>query len=510
MAAVLEHLTGRCRGQFSWITTRDAAAWITPGERFVIADPAEARTGEQVARIRQNANHFEIEATPDCTLWINREPITRAVLAHGDMIEFGETGPLSRIRVYDERHHPNVTISQIVSDARSYLRASRKTPLRRGANAVATVIRRILFETTVLFRMTVFAALCVGGVLGYLQYRANVDFRTALADTTLQNDALAAALSQAQQEALHPGDLDQLRADLRASVSENADRLAQLEAQGGAATKVIAEATGAVAFIQGGYGLRHRATGRMLRRVMGPDGLPQMSRTGQPMLSLDGDGPIAEVQYTGTGFLLDDTGLLATNRHVALPWENNPGAMAGSDKMEPVMIRYQAYFPGQAAPVVLSTVAVSDAVDLAFARMEGAVPDRDGLRLAPAPPDPGAAVIVMGYPTGLRSLLAQSGEAFLAQLQAGGETGFWAVAQQLAEAELIAPLSSRGIVGRAGETTIVYDAETTHGGSGGPVLDATGAVVAVNTAIIPEFGGSNLGVPAAYIDALLAAMRTSQ
>ncbi len=46
-------------------------------------------------------------------------------------------------------------------------------------------------------------------------------------------------------------------------------------------------------------------------------------------------------------------------------------------------------------------------------------------------------------------------------------------------------------------------AETTHGGSGGPMLNVDGRVVAVNTAILPEYGGFNLGVPAANIRALL-------
>lgn len=57
---------------------------------------------------------------------------------------------------------------------------------------------------------------------------------------------------------------------------------------------------------------------------------------------------------------------------------------------------------------------------------------------------------------------------------------------------------------------MVYDAETTHGGSGGPVLNMQGEVVAVNTAIIPEFGGSNLGVPAEHIRALLAVAQETQ
>ena len=55
-----------------------------------------------------------------------------------------------------------------------------------------------------------------------------------------------------------------------------------------------------------------------------------------------------------------------------------------------------------------------------------------------------------------------------------------------------------------GPATFVYDADTTLGGSGGPVLDIRGAVVAVNAAILPEYGGSNLGVPVASVRALLA------
>ena len=39
-------------------------------------------------------------------------------------------------------------------------------------------------------------------------------------------------------------------------------------------------------------------------------------------------------------------------------------------------------------------------------------------------------------------------------------------------------------------------AETTRGGSGGPVLSLSGEVVAVTSAVVTEFGGSNIGVPA--------------
>ena len=46
---------------------------------------------------------------------------------------------------------------------------------------------------------------------------------------------------------------------------------------------------------------------------------------------------------------------------------------------------------------------------------------------------------------------------------------------------------------------MVYDAGTTYGGSGGPVLNMQGEVIAVNTSIMEGFSGANLGLPTARI-----------
>jgi len=120
------------------------------------------------------------------------------------------------------------------------------------------------------------------------------------------------------------------------------------------------------------------------------------------------------------------------------------------------------------------------------------------LPLSTEPPTPGEAAVLLGFPTGIRALLARAGDAFVARLsgQTGVDLDHATVA--LAKAGLIQPLASRGIVGQVSGEAIVYDAQTAAGGSGGPVLNLKGNVMAINRSTLPEFGGSNIGVPARH------------
>ena len=111
---------------------------------------------------------------------------------------------------------------------------------------------------------------------------------------------------------------------------------------------------------------------------------------------------------------------------------------------------------------------------------------------------------MLGYPTGMRALLARTDEGFVQELRDADEMSFWTAARRLSEAGRIGPLATRGIDGQVSATVVVYDAETASGGSGGPVVGLDGEVAAVNTAIMPEFGGSNLGVPTQRARRLLA------
>ena len=73
-------------------------------------------------------------------------------------------------------------------------------------------------------------------------------------------------------------------------------------------------------------------------------------------------------------------------------------------------------------------------------------------------------------------------------------------AEELAKRNLIRPLITQGHIGDVLPDKIVFDAQTTSGGSGGPLFNREGKVVGVTVAILKGFGGSNFGIP----DALLA------
>jgi len=303
---------------------------------------------------------------------------------------------------------------------------------------------------------------------------------------------------------LRLSDLDTLRQELDHLLTSAADRLDLLEKRSAASTRVIAQSTRSIVFLQGAYGFRDTASDRMLRYKVNDDGRPLFSYRGEPLLTLEGDGELAERQFTGTAFVVSADGALLTNRHVAKPWEDDTRLETMAEQgMEPVLIKFVGHLPYVDKSFPVRLLKASDESDLAILLCGEVVSNLHHLSLSDRPLKPGDEVIVMGYPTGLRSMLAQTGDTFLAALQEDEDLDFWAVAERLSKSEFIRPLSSRGIVGQITTNTVVYDADTTHGGSGGPVLDINGEVVAVNTAIIPEYGGSNFGVPVEQVRRLL-------
>ena len=118
-------------------------------------------------------------------------------------------------------------------------------------------------------------------------------------------------------------------------------------------------------------------------------------------------------------------------------------------------------------------------------------------RLAAAP------VVLLGYPTALDAILARAGAETLQSIAAASKGDPKQVMEELARRHLIRPVTTQGHIGDVLPDKIVYDAQTTSGGSGGPLFNNEGKVIGINFAMVREFGGSNFAIPVGYGKALL-------
>ena len=168
-----------------------------------------------------------------------------------------------------------------------------------------------------------------------------------------------------------------------------------------------------------------------------------------------------------------EDGLLVTTAHLATPWGyESPARVLVERGFTPVMHRQLGYLPGLEAPFDVELALASGEADLAVLRSDAGVA-MSPLALGDTAPEPGEDVIVLGYPTGLRALLARTSPQAVDSVMADSEQTFWSMARRLAEGGHIQPLATRGIVGQVTSTTVVYDAVTTHGAVAGQSSDST-------------------------------------
>lgn len=217
-----------------------------------------------------------------------------------------------------------------------------------------------------------------------------------------------------------------------------------------------------------------------------------------------GHPPELRARVSGTGFVVA-AGLLATNRHVAEPWYQDPDSAILLHKgATPHLEKLLAFFPGLPAPVNLTPAALSAQGDLAVLHIEDSrlVQQLRPLPLAGAIPSPGELVSVVGYPMGVLGMVAKSPPAVYERLAFRRDDQ--GAASELAALSLIRPSATCGHLGDVVGDKLIYDAPTAHGGSGGPVFDSQGEVIGVNAAYIDGFSGGTLGISVRALRPLIA------
>ena len=215
--------------------------------------------------------------------------------------------------------------------------------------------------------------------------------------------------------------------------------------------------------------------------------------------------PALRARISGTGFVVAD-GLLATNRHVAEPWYQDPESDALIKKgASPQLEKLVAFFPGVPAPVTITPVAFSANGDVAVLTIEDAhgVHQLRPLPLAPETPNPGELVAVIGYPMGVLGMVAKSPPAVYQRLALRHDD--IGAASELAALSLIRPSATCGHLGDVVGDKLIYDAPTAHGGSGGPVFNSRGQVIGINAAYLDGFSGGTMGISVEALRPLITA-----
>jgi len=284
-------------------------------------------------------------------------------------------------------------------------------------------------------------------------------------------------------------------------------RLQKLETEGKVAQTIIQSYEPSVCLIHVILGFRDHTTGLSLHYAgVSSSGEPTTDQHNNPLVSLTGSGPEVHLDAFGTGFLVSTAGQILTNHHVAEPWWQNDDLKEMLDQgLEPTIAEMTAYFPGITHGIAISTEKVSSAADVAILKGNVSELGIKQVALADAPRSAvrGEAIVLLGYPTALDAILARTGAETLQSIATASKGDPKQVVEELARRNLIRPITTQGHIGDVLPDKIVYDAQTTSGGSGGPLFNIEGKVIGINFAMVREFGGSNFAVPVGFGKSLL-------
>ena len=324
------------------------------------------------------------------------------------------------------------------------------------------------------------------------------------ADLLQQKENLQQQAETLRQKISQPngGDVTELQRQL----DEATGRLSKIEGQSQAAEVVIRSSAPSVCLLHVSVAFDEKESGRRLRYGgIDSDGTPLKDSDGNPVYTTEGRGPEVRADFFGTGFIVGE-GKILTNHHVVQPWwQNDELAGALQQGLQPVIADMMAYFPAATNGIPMAISRISEEADLALIHGDLSELGRPSLKLNPGKEAAvsGEALISVGYATGLDAILARAGDETVEQIvkTSGGDPKL--VLAELARRKLIRPLVTQGHVGDVLPDKIVYDAQTTSGGSGGPLLIRDGEVIGVTFAVVRGFGGSNFGVPIRYAAPLL-------
>src|SRR5438093_4068753 len=433
------------------------------------------------------------------------------------------------------RVRSQVRSKYIADECRERLRLAEEN--RSAAQQVVTAVNEER-RTLRVGGLAAVAVLIVAGLVFFFFYRRTQEQNTRVyaAISRLQTGVLTEQkLMERSRRALEDAERGQSRAsdpqkrqlerhseDLRSQIAiskpENASalqnqvaavesRLQKLETEGKVAQTIIQSYEPSVCLIHVVLAFREHTTGlRLHYAAITSSGEPTTDEHNNPLLSLTGSGPEVHLDVFGTGFLASASGQILTNHHVAEPWWQDDDMKQMLDQgLEPVIAEMAAYFPGVPHGIAINTEKISSAADVAV--VKGNISELGIKQIALADGRHGVVsgghIVLLGYPTALVAILARAGADMHQYITTESHSVLKLVQDNLIRRKLIRPITTQGHIGDVLPDKIVYDAQTTSGGSGGPLFNNEGKVIGINFAMVREFGGSNFAIPVGYGKSLL-------
>ena len=491
------------------------------------ADVKVAGASPRHARVFEREDEIVLEsAGPGAETFIDGEEVRDAALREGDVLQLGPGGPRVRLEAGGE---PGEEMLQAAPWERARGRLASLRALAGSAYARLSPSARALLAGALL------VALAALG-WSHLEARRMRHELERMRETLREVEHERARLTErvAEQRARAEADraalvsqVDELRQreqaldvrltdaaaaearSLREELSSTRERLAALESESAVGARIVREFGPAVCLVQGAYVFQDR-DGRLLRARLDESGASLKDADGNALLGPEGTGPVHEVEYLGTGFVVDRRGLVLTNRHVAEPWWNDDDARSLAERGFTARLKtLRAFFPGKTEPLALTVVRHAEGADLSLLRC-----DLGGLRLPALPLDrsgrgavAGQPVVLVGFPAGIDALLAKADAGVARSVLESAGPGAGRIAEALAARGLVRPSTTQGHIADVTQSDVVFDAPTTQGGSGGPLLNRNGIVIGVSYAVLSRFGGNSFAVPIRHALPLVAQAR---
>ncbi|MBI1826291.1 MAG: trypsin-like peptidase domain-containing protein [Planctomycetes bacterium] len=488
MRAQLIYLSGPLRGRT--ITYRRPVLIAGSGAncdiRFRNTPSVAAKHAE--IRFQQEGCCFLVKAL-DGAVFVNTGQVSEVILEPDDLIEFGLGGPKARFRIFAAEGEVCKPVYLMMNDAQDVRRESGWWASARALSA--DLIWRAKRPVRIGIVAALIAAAIIGGVIGgsivgsRSAHRQEMLSQKLVAKYEQQLNVLErqiAAFQRDQAGRCSRDDIEKLKAEMAGRVAM-VDALADQDA---ALKRVLDVYSRGVCLIHGAYSFT-------------------MQQDEQTIPLTASDGSLIAVEYLGSGFLASADGDIITNRHIGEPWWNSEASKTLIDKgFVPHFMFLNATFPGK-PPTTIDPKSIhisTDGVDVATMRVQVESVPVLPLATEKQSASRGERVIVLGYPTGLNAILARM-ESDAQEKALAKATDTTTLIAQLAEMNAISPVITQGALNDVLERRLVYDAETTSGGSGGPVFGSKGVVIGVNFAITRDFQGSNFGVPIRFAIELL-------